>query len=546
MTTEYRYERLWLWEPEAWADRYSPVRKVAERLMMANHATRPATHESPYAGRTDGVFDAKTHAVTYPDVVARLAERGLEYICDELGQMSWIALLPADRGDDDPPRDLMLVLLDADYTEPNWAMDLLAAQAGRIERASEQGQYLLFAVPDGVDHSHMWATAVQELAVRFHLAYTKVLLDTEAVGEPGSWTEITGQWQDRVSHAYQYATAQRNQQGIHLSRLIHSETGRRLAEAMAVEHRFDDPLDPEFARFWEEHGVSLGVHQTRGHRWVTLAPRGWERIEPGTLPVMLVFQEVTAMYPFQTVAAMASYFEYVPLVAADELMLVFFALESVSDNDVLAQITRSAATRWPIDSNRVYITGHSHNGHFALAFMRRHPDLVAAAATLGNAHGLPAPRYSHEAVKVTDSDIDLMAGMDIPVINIAGVVESDFLSHEPGSAGFADALDSWRRRATAFGLPCPSDSILAAARAKGDYPTRRIGVPGDHTDVQLLYGTECYLSDHYDTLGRLRLRLVTLDNLPHMCAPQMPGLAWDFVRRFAKDPNTGAVIDRYR
>ena len=58
-------------------------------------------------------------------------------------------------------------------------------------------------------------------------------------------------------------------------------------------------------------------------------------------------------------------------------------------------------------------------------------------------------------------------------------------------------------------------------------------------------GCECYIAEVKNFAGKKRLRLVTLENLLHMPAPQMPALAWDFVRRFARDLETGEVIELY-
>jgi hypothetical protein len=39
---------------------------------------------------------------------------------------------------------------------------------------------------------------------------------------------------------------------------------------------------------------------------------------------------------------------------------------------------------------------------------------------------------------------------------------------------------------------------------------------------------------------------VALEHFPHMIAPQMPALSWDFLRRFRRDQETGEIIDLYR
>jgi pimeloyl-ACP methyl ester carboxylesterase len=567
-TRTFAYPQLWLWDRDAWTKRYSPVLPVAKQIMAANQAARATTVASRHAGRTDGIYTVKTRATTFPDIVAALAARGLEYVSDEMGQVTWFALLPSDRASDPRPRDLLVILADGDYPRPTWAMDLVDTLSADIDAAAEGGHPVLVVAPDGPDDSHMWITAIQELSMRWHIDYARVLLDVAplvaagggldadpAAGEHGSFAgrpvlDITGRWQNRVSHVFENATASRYAQGIDLDRLIHSAAGQRLAEGMATEHEFNDPDDPAFRRWWLDRGVLVETHHTAGQRWLSVAPAQVSELPAGSLPVMLVLQEVTELQPFQSVAALSSHFGYSELAAQGELMAIFFALETPEDNDLLADITRQAATIYPIDLTRVYVTGHSHNGHLAMAFLRQHPELVTAGASLGNAHGMPAPEYSHEMVPITDAELEQMASIDAPVVNIAGQVESDFIAHQPGSTAWDDAIDSWRRRAYAFHLaqhdPAETSAIFAAARSDADLATRAIGVPGDRTDVQYRMGAEVYLVDHLDTCGRLRLRLIALENMPHMPAPQMPALAWDFLRRFHRDPATGEIIDSYQ
>ena len=85
---------------------------------------------------------------------------------------------------------------------------------------------------------------------------------------------------------------------------------------------------------------------------------------------------------------------------------MFFAAEDPDDNDVLCDIIKDAVKKYPIDEQRVYITGHSHNGHFTREFAYRHADIIAAAASLGNFPGLPKPEESGEVVLCPDEKVD--------------------------------------------------------------------------------------------------------------------------------------------
>jgi len=330
-----------------------------------------------------------------------------------------------------------------------------------------------------------------------------------------------------------------------LNRHVHSACGKAMADGMLLEYRFKSLADTEFISFWEQKGLCFESHQFKGERWISLVPLNIDDFYTEKLPVMVIFQEVNSINDFRPVSALSSYYEYCDLAASGELMLLFFTLETPDANELLVDILNDASKLYPIDLSRVYVTGHSHNGHLCMEFVRRHHRLIAAAAPLGNAYGLPAPAYSHEMWKVTDEMVDLMSTFDLPVIDICGVTESDFSHSELGSQEFSNAVDSWQRRLRAINAPMKSFEEIAATKKSFDPVTRVIGVPNDRTEIQFRHGCECYIADILNNVGKLRLRLVAIENMPHVPAPQMPALTWDFVRRFSRNLETGEVIERY-
>lgn len=45
--------------------------------------------------------------------------------------------------------------------------------------------------------------------------------------------------------------------------------------------------------------------------------------------------------------------------------------------------------------------------------------------------------------------------------------------------------------------------------------------------------------------GKEHMRLISIERMIHAPAPQMAGLAWDFLRRFERDLETNEIIERY-
>ena len=72
--------------------------------------------------------------------------------------------------------------------------------------------------------------------------------------------------------------------------------------------------------------------------------------------------------------------------------------------------------------------------------------------------------------------------------------------------------------------------------------TRLYGLPNDGASLQVIDGVEHYIIDVKNIDGRKHLRIVGVDNMVHTVEPTMPIVAWDFMRRFARDQRTGKVI----
>jgi hypothetical protein len=575
----YTYANLGLWEAEAWKDKYSLTCSLAQWIAEKNHQLiRGHARSGKFDGRTDGVYDSKTRSVAYPDSVADWDTQGLFYKCSEIGGVCWLALVPHSVWAGQLKAPVILVVLhDADFTDVNWAMETLEYYRAYNEMAAREGVLVLYVVADGPDKDNLYIPILQELSALFRLKMEKVYLDVSTVFRAGSRLSdikdftyrdiagrfisnpdeameqigaipalnITGRWQDRVSLLYRCVASSRLPPAFNPERLIHSACGRKMADGMWLEHRYADASDPELLRYWEAMGLRYESHAQQGEQWLSIAPRSAYAEPDKSLPVMLIFQEVSATNPIQAISALSHFYEYGDLVAQGQLICLFFALETPDDNDVFIDILHAAARIFPIDLRRVYVTGHSHNGQFAAEFMRRHHPEIAAVATLGMAHGLLAPAYSYEAVKVTDEMVDRMSTFDVPLININGTTENELVNSDLETQGFKNAVDSWQRRLKAFNCPQKTLEEIAAVRTSPEFATRMVGVPNDGTEIQFRYGCECYIADIKNNAGKKHLRLVTLENLLHMPAPQMPELSWDFVRRFARDLETGNVVERY-
>ena len=104
---------------------------------------------------------------------------------------------------------------------------------------------------------------------------------------------------------------------------------------------------------------------------------------------------------------------------------------------------------------------------------------------------------------------------------------------------------SWQRRLISSRCPMKSSEEIAATEFSEDYVERMLGIPADKTECLYLNGHENYIADIANNEGRYHLRVVALGDMPHTVTPTMADLCWSYVRRFARDQQTGETIELY-
>lgn len=586
MNKYYQYKHKELWDEHIWDKRLSPIIPLARWIQVKNRELNRIPGRPKDERRTTGIFDPKSNALSDPEILDGWERRGLHYHCTSMN-LPWIAMTPTGHMGVKGYRDEMdtiLVLVNAELADPNWCMYTLEKYQTYLEQAAQHKFALIFLASDTIDASDHYISIVQEAVTLFHLNYNRMFLDVSTIYQAGtdlksipgfkypgeanpdavvrriagiSALDIAGKWTNKNSlydHLIIHSTGSSNL-AFDKDALIHSQVGKDLAEAIYYEYAFDDAEDPRLLQEWEARGIRCEFHDKNGEQWITLAPLSAYDAPAKKLPCMCIMHEVNRFDPHQAITAFSYYYEFLNIAAQGECILLFFALESLNDNDLLHDILDDASQLYPIDRRRVYITGHSHNGRFAAEYMRRHQIEIAAVATLGNEPGQLSPEVTGGFFVVTDEQIAKQASVDTPLINISGFNErnsmfplhSDAPFVRPGQwvalNTFEKRAVSWQRRLKSARCPAKTIEEIAATKNSSNSVERLLGIPADKTEVLFKDGSENYIADIKNGDGKFHLRIVALGNMPHTVTSTMIELAWSFLRRFARDQKTGECIE---
>lgn len=576
MNKFYRYPNIELWDSSFWKGRLGAADPLLQWIQSHNDP-RDGGFEPPICDDPTllPTYRRKTKCVDLPEILQEWEEKGLKCSTLEQGQKLWISAVPMNRLEK-KRLPVLVVQAHQDYADPWWAMKTMTSQRPVLEMAAKAQNFILvFLVTQGCDIDRIYSGILQEAIVLYHCDADRVYLDVSVPLRKGMllkkvpdlrWVDrrgkeidpdeaveffgerkipvldISGRWGTRDSLnrglVMDYVM---NEGTFDRDRYIHSMMGKHTMEGITLEYRYDTDMDAELCAYWRNMGLDVAEQETEGERWLVLAPRETQ----GRLPVMVVMQEVDRGNEHLAVTAFASFHTMAEIAAQGECILLFFALEHPDTNDLLVKILPEAAKKFPVDLSRVYITGHSHNGYFALHFAIRNPGLIAGVATLGNPMALEPPAERGEPILAySDEQIEALSKVDMPLINLAGYCERS--GHVPrNSEEYRRWIRNVQRRLKAMRCPVKTEEEIRSVRGCDDLAQRKIGIPADHSETVWADGVEHYIVDIRNMDGKNHLRLVSSENMPHMTTPYMQEMAWSFLRRFARNLKTGETIERY-
>ena len=582
MNRYYNYPFKELWDGKLWQDHISYINGLAQWL-GENTPRNDSTydHRPTEDPKADPDYRLKTESLDDHTVIDYWAERGIRLTVLSQGGKRWVAMVPeeaiADREHTHLPA--LVVFHKENYADPWWAMRTVEYYRDYNEAlARTQDHMIVYLVAEGADTDRIYLNILQEAFVLYPTDLDRIYIDVHQVLAAGaSMAEMPGflyfdengrradpeqavehfgelripvinvgrRWGNRDSLARGLVMEYAMNEGIFDREwYVHSATGRKMAEGLAMEHRFDSVNAPGFAEYWAERGLKFEVHYFRGERWMTMTPMGALEHPQKKLPVLLALQEVYPGNEHLAVASMSYFYEAMDIAAQGECIVLFFVLEDPDSNDLALEILKEAEREYPIDPSRVYVTGHSHDGGFARIFAYRHPETVAAVAVMGNGVGLASSKETGNPVGGTEDDqLEALSRIKLPIINVGG--EREYRTPAPDSAGFPVFARGWQRRLAVCRCAPKTMEQIAAAQFSPNVVERRMGVPFDETQVLWMDGFEHYIGDLTNDEGKKWTRMVCIDNSPHTVTASMLTLCWSFLRRFARDLETGEVVELY-
>ena len=386
-------------------------------------------------------------------------------------------------------------------------------------------------------------------------------------------------------------------------RLLTSEYGDTMAQLAELRFRFEeDTMGEEILSFYKELGVRKEFftgHEAEGKglgtviegeafydRWMLFTPIEAPEDPDAERKYPLVFWNHGGGNAIET-DEFATRFSQ--MVGKEKFILVI--LQDTRWQTISSKIDEVAA-RYPVDKERIYVSGYSQGGQATHSALLRIPEKLAAAVPSG---AEIFQQWDHLDIKYTVPEVLNLRRCFVPTMLINGVSEFlaflpvnhyrpvQFQPHEEGSAislyqvpghdrdadptnppgkradkpfppegASEEEADRWklgRLNLRMFAQHCKErdeEVCLGYRKTSEDVLHHKLGFYGDREETRVIGGVEHYIADMFHEDGTLAFRYCGIDNYPHWHSPYLAELAWEFMRMYRRDSATGKIaVDRY-
>ena len=585
VNTLFTYPNIDLWDSSKWKGNSPKATPIATWIRMHQKDTKAEYVVSDrYKGIRDFVgnpdYNWKADSIRDPDITDPLVHMGLRVEIREGGGFE-IFVAPEKVVADKTHRvPILYVPYVLEKKDVFWAMNALVHFERYNKLCAQRGDFVIIYQVDeksptgrGSGFSNVVGKAYDEFQGDRNKVYLDVSVfkddDAKIADVPGlDWLEddgtkhdpdaaieyfgfiptlnITGKTAGKPTPGIGVATARNESIRYTPQLIVHGLLGEHWMDGISFAYNHGKDDEPANRMFFEEKGLVGGEHEYKSRRYFLFSPRS-AVAQSTKLPLVVVNTEVAYDDDYSLSSAYAEYLDYFKLAAKGDINLLVLSLRTQESMDNTYELIKELEKTSPIDPSRIYVTGHSHAGHETREFAYQHPDMVAAAAPLGNSAGLAAPAYSHETILADDQRIEAWSKIDMPLITIgaAGEVLSPHTMPSLILPDYNLFIDAWQRRLKASHAPMKTREEIMATEHSPDYVTRLFGLPNDGSSLQVIDGVEHYIIDVKNLDGRDHLRFVGIQNMIHTPEPTMPMVAWTFMRRFARDQKTGKIIELY-
>lgn len=313
-------------------------------------------------------------------------------------------------------------------------------------------------------------------------------------------------------------------------RFVNSEFGEIYAKYANLAVTYRDNMDEGLLAHWREAGMDKTL----------VRPEGAEDNQQDYYVYTPVDMDATAQYPLVIVnhgrganARVCESFGWIELAGREKLILVMAEnTEPANLHDILDQVKAA----YPVDASRVYATGTSQGGMHSKQFAGLYPNEVAAIAPMN---------VSFAFLDGEDGDAQALATVGMPMLFVAGTADVYCPLPVRAAGGSMGSFDGWNTLVKMQGFEeyaITAEKSAALLDGTTDLLEYYTGLRLPEADVHSYVNNRTFQVNFTGEDGVTRLSLVIEENGSHEPLGYDAQFAWDFLKNFARDTQTGELI----
>jgi hypothetical protein len=388
----------------------------------------------------------------------------------------------------------------------------------------------------------------------------------------------------KMADVADYLRIAHNGRGANPDAFMNSPYGQQYGKLIQLGFKFEeDPTGNDVNDFYHQLGLNRQMYENDDYykRWLLISPMELETKSATGHRFPLVFVNHGGSVPIPTDEFQSGWWQ----VAADERIMVVMLQNTNWEN--VRRVLNLLEQLYPVDEERVYMTGESQGGYEVTSALFRMPDRITAAVTCGNDIWREWDNFN---IEFTKQEKQHLKDTFVPFMQIVGQYEAssfapvndwyprkDWGVHADTSHTYCDPRRNDQKDPTHIvggkrpfsNLPEPPktkdkhewmierlntrlDSLGCAPRdattcisylQEPENTLHKVtGFYGDCEQTMQFYGYKHWRIDINNQNGLNAFRYVVVENSGHHWPVMAAKLGWDFMKQFRRDTKTGKIV----
>ncbi len=287
-------------------------------------------------------------------------------------------------------------------------------------------------------------------------------------------------------------------------------------------------MDENLLAYWKSQGViKEGFNLDNGDKsddYYVYTPAD---MEDGTLYPMIIVSHGGGSNCFAVMGM--GFIDMIP-----EEKFILATAENTSTASLYAMYEKVTES-YPVDKTRVYASGTSAGGMASISIAAAYPELIAAIA----------PNDIAPSLNVSDEELARLRELVVPMNFTTGLADKYYPFPLSGTSnGDVPRISGYNRVLSAFGFdeyamdPAETERLVAESMDIVEHAT---GIHFPNVRPVNYIINRVYVADFANADGKVVLRFNIVENKPHMFVGYDARNAWDFLKQFSRDPETGTL-----